>query len=64
LLLALTAMLPLIMNAKPPNMRFSVTPDSACSSARIRWASSSSYAMTAVSARRTTTIARVIVARL
>ena len=40
--LALTDMLPLIRNANPPNMRFSVTPGSDATSVRIRSASSSS----------------------
>src|SRR4051794_9235229 len=38
-------MLPPIRNARPPNIFFSVTPDSAATSSRIRFARSSSYAI-------------------
>ena len=46
--LALTAMLPFTMNASPPNMAFSVTPDSSCRHSRSRFASTASYAMSSI----------------
>jgi hypothetical protein len=46
--LALTAMLPFTKNASPPNMAFSVTPDSPCRHSRSRFASTSSYAMSSI----------------
>jgi hypothetical protein len=47
-LLAATAMLPPMRKASPPNIFFSVSPDSAPSSSRMRSASSSSYATAAI----------------
>ena len=46
--LAATAMLPPMRNARPPNIFFSIRPDSAPSSSRMRSASSSSYATAAI----------------
>jgi hypothetical protein len=46
--LAATAMLPPMRKASPPNIFFSVRPDSAPSSSRMRSASSSSYATAAI----------------
>ncbi len=46
--LAATAMLPPIKNASPPNIFFSVKPDSPASNSRMRPASSSSYATAAI----------------
>src|SRR5215475_8892814 len=45
-------MLPWMRNASPPNMRRSVRPDSSCTSARTRSASSALYAIRTVSRTR------------